>query len=122
MAGKSNALAKVLTVLVLLGGAAGIASAGDPAPAPAVLTSIPTNAGQPCVQVRIGTDQAGTLDCLNAQFRQMADHQNAMSNALAAAPYAVSSPPTQLGLFNEGAVKEQFGDAFGHSAQPQRPH
>jgi hypothetical protein len=74
-------------------------------------------AALPCVEVQIGSDRAGRLDCLNQQFRRAAEERPITPTS----PYSTSSPPTEIGLFNETAERERLGNAFGHSAEPQRP-
>jgi len=112
MVDRSRYIASLLLVALLCGGAA-VSSAAPPA-AP----SSPDDANLPCVEVQIGKDRAGLLDCLNQQFRRSADGQRTLQPA---APYGTSSPPNQIGLFNETAERERLGNAFGHSAVPQRP-
>jgi hypothetical protein len=71
----------------------------------------------PCVEVRIGQDRAGSLDCLNRALRAEVDK---------VAPTVVSdttsgAPPSRLGLATPAAAKERLGNAYGHSLVPQRP-
>jgi hypothetical protein len=74
-------------------------------------------APMPCVEVRIGQDRAGRLDCLNRTLRAEVDK---------AAPTitgdAVSGrSPDQIGQPTTAALKQRYGTAYGHSLVPQRP-
>ena len=76
------------------------------------------NAG-PCVEVQIGNDRALDFDCINRQFRLQADREH-MATA-PAAPIGAGSSSTATGTANTAAAQQMMGDAFGKSAQPQRP-
>jgi hypothetical protein len=91
----------------------------EPAAAQSSSGSAPAQSAPPCVEVQIGKDRAGLLDCLNQQFQRSAEEGRRVPQP--AAPYGTSSPPNQVGLFNESAERERLGNAFGHSAVPQRP-
>jgi hypothetical protein len=71
----------------------------------------------PCVEVRIGQDSAGRIDCLNRALR---------SEVEKAAPTFAGNPasrksPDQLGQPTPAALKQRYGNAYGHSLVPQRP-
>lgn len=75
-----------------------------------------------CVQVKIGTEQTADFRCLNALMQKMVDKEGTRQAVLQAAQDGVTAlAPTQLGLFNVTATHERLGNAFGHSAFPQRP-
>lgn len=81
--------------------------------------SPPPAAAAPCVQVRIGEDVAGRLDCLNQALRQAAAGAHA-----AATPQrspAAALDPLQLGQPNPAALRQRYGNAYGRSLSPQRP-
>jgi hypothetical protein len=82
----------------------------EPATAQPSPEGVAAHPGEPCVEVQIGRDRAGLLECLNEQFRRSAEGQRAVQPA---APYGTSSPPSQIGLFNETAERERLGNAFG---------
>jgi hypothetical protein len=73
--------------------------------------------GQPCVDVRIGSE--AFYGCLN-QALQDAVPQRRFS-AEADAPFAATIPAPAAGTFNRAAVQERLGNNFGRSALPQRP-
>lgn len=72
----------------------------------------------PCVQVRIGQDEAGRWDCVNDAFKAEVDK---------VAPMTVSeSPgerrvPIEQGLAVPAATRQRLGDQYGKSLTPQRP-
>lgn len=72
----------------------------------------------PCVEVRIGADRAGRLDCLNQALRAAADAARPGSADVAV---ATNRPPTALGLPTPAEAKQRLGNAYGHSVVPQRP-
>lgn len=71
----------------------------------------------PCVEVRIGQDSAGRLDCLNRALRAEADK----AAPSIAGDTVHGSSPSQLGQPTPAALKQRFGNAYGHSLVPQRP-
>jgi hypothetical protein len=77
----------------------------------------PAPTSMPCVEVRIGQDSAGRLDCLNRAFRAEVD-KVAPTVAADAVP---GMPPSQLGQPTPAALKQRLGNAWGHSLVPQRP-
>ncbi|WIH05341.1 hypothetical protein KHF85_02130 [Xanthomonas translucens pv. graminis] len=73
----------------------------------------------PCVQVRIGEDVAGHLDCLNQTLRAAAASARPGASPLAAA--ATTLDPLQRGQPTPAALRQRYGDAYGRSLVPQRP-
>jgi len=71
----------------------------------------------PCVEVRIGQDSAGRLDCFNRALRAEVDK----ATPTVASDATSGTPPTRLGLATPAAAKERLGNAYGHSLVPQRP-
>jgi hypothetical protein len=71
----------------------------------------------PCVEVRIGQDSAGRLDCLNRALRATVGQASPMTAGVDAS----SMPPTRLGQPTPAALKQRLGNAYGHSLVPQRP-
>ena len=88
----------------------GTALAADPAPG---------DAANSCIDVRIGDDRSTYLNCLNEQIKRSAEH--ARGTPQPAAPIDAQSPSNQVGTANDAAAREKMGNAFGHSAVPQRP-
>lgn len=78
--------------------------------------------GHLCVDVRVGTESTGYLDCLNAELRGVVEQQKGRQMVQdLAVQQSLSGTPNQVGLFNEAAVSERLGNSFGHSVIPQRP-
>jgi len=73
----------------------------------------------PCVQVRIGEDVAGHLDCLNRTLRAAA--AKARPGAVQLATAATTLDPLQRGQPTPAALRQRYGDAYGRSLVPQRP-
>lgn len=77
-------------------------------------------AAQTCVDVRIGEDRF--YDCLNQRLRAAVPGAEARPDAASAAPYSAAGTPSHAqGLFNEQALRQRLGSAYGHAARPQRP-
>ena len=83
----------------------------------AALATPPASA--PCVQVRIGDDLAGHLDCLNQALREAVANARPTASPLAAA--ATTLDPLQRGQPTPAALRQRYGDAYGRSLLPQRP-
>jgi hypothetical protein len=79
----------------------------------------PAGGGSPCVDVQIGNDRVLDFDCLNRQFRLQADRQH--TAVTPTAPIGAGSSSTSVGTANQAAAQQMMGNAFGKSAQPQRP-
>ena len=77
----------------------------------------PPPSPMPCVEVRIGQDTAGRLDCLNRTLR--AEVADATHSSVGDTVSGASA--SQLGQPTTAALKEQLGNAYGHSLVPQRP-
>jgi hypothetical protein len=79
-------------------------------------------AGHVCVDVRLGTEATGYLDCLNAELRDIVEQQQGRQQVTQmAAQGSLPIAPTQAGLFNQTATAERLGSNFGKSVLPQRP-
>jgi hypothetical protein len=87
--------------------------------AAAALAEDGPDSGPPCVEVQIGQDSAAHLDCLNAAFQRQARREHAAPSP--EAPVNARSSPNRVGLFNDTAAHQMMGNAYGVSAQPQRP-
>lgn len=70
-----------------------------------------------CVDVKIGQEQY--YSCLNQQLATLVPNHRTTA---ADAPLGINSPITALGGFDQAAVHERLGNAFGHSIVPQRPN
>jgi hypothetical protein len=81
---------------------------------------LPASAPQPtpCVQVRIGNDEAGRWSCLN---------QAMQAEVAKAAPVANTAHPGDAlapigkGLATPAATRQRLGNQYGKSIVPQRP-
>lgn len=79
--------------------------------------SAPT-VGSNCVEVEIGGDKSGPMECLNRQLKRQVDR--AMPS-IALPPIDAASQDIRVGVFNRSAVQQQYGSNFGVSVIPQRP-
>ncbi|KAB7776701.1 hypothetical protein [Xanthomonas sp. LMG 12460] len=73
----------------------------------------------PCVQVRVGEDVAGHLDCLNQALQAAATRARPAASPLTRAATALD--PLQRGQPTPAALRQRYGTAYGRSLQPQRP-
>lgn len=78
--------------------------------------SKPANA--PCVQVRIGNDEAGRWSCLNQALKAEVDK---VAPVIADEPPGDRIAPIGLGLATPAATRQRLGDQYGRSVVPQRP-
>lgn len=74
----------------------------------------------PCVDVQVGNERVPDFDCINRQFKALAEH--AHTAAVPTAPVDAHSSGPATGAANQAAAQQMMGNAFGKSAQPQRPH
>lgn len=97
-------------------------SAFSPAAALAQQAPLSPSSSEVCVQVDVGGDRAGHLDCAAEALQRAA--RLAQSQARAAfetpTPDARSSNLT-VGVASQTAVRQRFGSNFGLSVHPQRP-
>jgi hypothetical protein len=88
--------------------------------APACLAqSAPSNAAGPCVEVQVGNERVADLDCLNRQLRLGVEREHAVPAI--SPPIDAHASSTAVGTANQAAAEQTMGNAFGKSAQPQRP-
>lgn len=91
----------------------------------AAQTVMPSSAASPealCVQVDVGGDRAGHLDCAAQALQRAATAAQEQARAAfdAPAPNARSSDLT-VGVVSQTAVRQRMGANFGSSVHPQRP-
>ena len=86
---------------------AGFALAAEPGPAP-------------CVDVQVGNEHTPDLDCINQNLRKLSAGRQ--SGTQPVAPIAAGSSSVELGTANQAAAQQMMGNAFGKSAEAQRPH
>ena len=111
--GPSSVEAVRLLLPLLLALAPATALAQEAAPAP------PANL---CVQVDVGGDRAGHLDCAAEALQHAARLAQSQARAAfeAPTPDARSSDLT-VGVVSQTAVRQRLGSNFGQSVNPQRP-
>lgn len=75
-----------------------------------------------CVQVDVGGDRAGHLDCAAEALQRAARLAQNQARAAfeAPSPDARSSDLT-VGVASQTAARQRFGSTFGLSVHPQRP-
>jgi hypothetical protein len=71
---------------------------------------------QTCVDVEIGGEHS--FGCLNEKLKRKVDQVNPVMNV---PPVDAHSPSTEIGLFNDPALREQYGQNYGKSVMPYRP-
>lgn len=71
-----------------------------------------------CVEVEIGGEPAPTLNCLNRKLKKKIDQ---LQLPQVSAPLDARSPDTRLGIVNQPALRQQYGNNYGVSVAPQRP-
>jgi len=103
----------ILLVALTLGAGA---AAADP---PVLGSSGGGSTNGPCVDVQVGNERLPDYDCINRQLRIQAEHAHTIA-PLAAPPVDIQSSVT-VGTANTAAAQQMLGNAFGKSAQPQRP-
>jgi hypothetical protein len=86
---------------------------------PAMADPLPGADAGPCVDVQVGNERVLDFDCINRQFRLQSDRRHLAPGPTAPIDAHSSSPAT--GAANQAAAEQMMGDAFGKSAQPQRP-
>ena len=79
----------------------------------------PPAAGGPCVDVQVGSERVADLDCINWQLRLRVEQEHTVPSV--SAPIDARSSSTAVGTANQAAAQQTMGNAFGKSAQPQRP-
>jgi len=128
--------ANIITALV--GGLLACAQARAQSPAPSVPLPPPTTqlsapppSGPPaegtigggppvqrCIEVEIGGETASGFGCLNQQLKREVERVNP---SLPQAPLDARSSDLAIGIVNPAAIRQQFGQNFGHSGVPFRP-
>jgi len=90
------------------------------AAAPAQRRILPASkpAPPPCVQVRIGSDEAGRWDCVNDAIKSEVDK---VAPVNAADPPGERLAPIGQGLAVPAATRQRLGNQYGKSIVPQRP-
>lgn len=90
-----------------------------PAIAPGLAEEQTKNSSPPCVEIQIGQDSVSRLNCLNSALQRSADREH--NAPTPQAPLDARSESNKVGIFNDAAAHQKMGNAYGVSAQPQRP-
>jgi len=108
----AGAVRLLLPLLVAFSPAAALAQQAPSSPSPADV----------CVQVDVGGDRAGHLDCAAEALQRAARLAQSQARAAfeAPTPDARSSDLT-VGVASQTAARQRFGSNFGLSVHPQRP-
>lgn len=76
----------------------------------------------PCVEVDIGGQRTGNLECLNQRLRTRSiDQRQASSLARALSIPDPNDPGPSLGLTNDAAFRQRMGGNYGIAIRPLRP-
>jgi hypothetical protein len=76
---------------------------------------------QSCIEVDVEGTRSLSFDCLNASLQAAALSAPPPTHVYDVYDAVGSGAPTQVGTFSFTATAIQMGNAFGHSAFPQRP-
>lgn len=74
-----------------------------------------------CVDVQVEGVRSISFDCLNAKLKAEAQQQGNTPPTITAKDIAGTGAPTIVGTFSYTGTSIRMGNAFGHSAIPQRP-
>ena len=74
-----------------------------------------------CVDVQVQDARSLSFDCLNQTLKDAAQEHADTAPAVSAKDVTGSGAPTTVGTFSYTATSIRMGNAFGHSATPQRP-
>lgn len=90
-------------------------------PQPVILPPVKVEAAPSCVDVQVEGARSLSFDCLNQNLKDAAQDHGAAPPAVTAKDVTGSGAPTTVGTFSHTATSIRMGNAFGHSAIPQRP-
>jgi len=108
---KCSAVALAATVAASIGAVA----------APITLPPVKVEASPSCVDVQVEGAHSLSFECLNQSLKDAAQQQSDTAPAVSAKDVTGSGAPTTVGTFSYTATSIRMGNAFGHSAIPQRP-
>jgi hypothetical protein len=98
------------------------AAQAQPVPQTITLPPVKVEASSPsCVDVQVEGARSLSFDCLNQELKDAAQQQNETAPTVSAKDVTGSGAPTQVGTFSYTGTSIRMGNAFGHSATPQRP-
>ena len=85
------------------------------------LPPVKVEASPSCVDVQVEGAHSLSFECLNQTLKDAAQQQSETAPAVSAKDVTGSGAPTQVGTFSYTGTSIRMGNAFGHSAIPQRP-
>jgi hypothetical protein len=88
---------------------------------PITLPPVQVGATPSCVDVQVQDARSLSFDCLNQNLKDAAQDHAPTAPAVTAKDVTGSGAPTTVGTFSYTATSMRMGNAFGHSATPQRP-
>jgi hypothetical protein len=88
---------------------------------PVTLPPVKVEASPSCVDVQVEGAHSLSFDCLNQSLKDAAQQQSDTAPAVSAKDVTGSGAPTTVGTFSYTGTSIRMGNAFGHSATPQRP-
>jgi len=88
---------------------------------PVNLPPVKVEAAAPCVAVQVEGARSLSFDCLNQELKDSAQTRQDTAPAVTAKDVTGTGAPTAVGTFSFTATSIRMGNAFGHSAIPQRP-
>jgi hypothetical protein len=88
---------------------------------PVILPPVKVEATPSCVDVQVEGARSLSFDCLNQELKDAAQDHPDTAPAVSAKDVTGTGAPTQVGTFSYTGTSIRMGNAFGHSATPQRP-
>ena len=85
------------------------------------LPPVHVEANPSCVDVQVEGARSLSFDCLNQELKDAAQDHADTAPAVSAKDVTGTGAPTTVGTFSYTATSIRMGNAFGHSAIPQRP-
>jgi hypothetical protein len=111
-----------LLAAILVAVPASIGAAAQTSTQPIVLPPVHVDGIAPsCVDVQVQDARSLSFDCLNLNLKDAAQDHGPTAPAVTAKDVTGSGAPTTVGTFSYTATSIRMGNAFGHSATPQRP-
>ncbi len=88
---------------------------------PVTLRPLHVEASPSCVDVQVEGARSLSFDCLNQQLKADADDKPDAPPTVTARDVIGTGAPTTVGTCSYTGTSIRMGNAFGHSAIPQRP-
>ena len=93
----------------------------QPVPQTITLPPVHVEANPSCVDVQVEGARSLSFECLNQTLKDAAQQQSETAPTVSAKDVTGTGAPTTVGTFSYTATSIRMGNAFGHSAIPQRP-